>query len=328
MLAPTLLLLLLAAAATTAAPPPPPGKSCAGERLHNGICLPKAWPPRATWPASTAGLIPPPQPPYLTAPPAVRDISTGRSLFIDDFLVDAEASHGVSRTFFAAQYAEANPVITFDQPWEKLGNTYARPFSGGVAWDEPSRRYRLWYGCGDATFDDSNLALCLATSADGRAWDKENQTVVDGTNIVVPTPLRSNNVFAHPQSTDRSRRFVLGDTNGPHAPGESYWLWGSPDGVHWTALRNETGKTSDRGTFWHDPFRRRWVFSIKGYLSGPAKVYGRHRMYWETPDDDPFGAGVHWPSEGDGSPVLWAAADTLDQPGVCPGNCQHPEVKS
>ena len=75
--------------------------------------------------------------------------------------------------------------------------------------------------------------ICLATSADGRAWDKENQTVVAGTNIVVPTPLRSNNVFAHPQATDPSRRFVLGDTNGPHAPGESYWLWGSPDGVRW-----------------------------------------------------------------------------------------------
>ena len=88
----------------------------------------------------------------------------------------------------------------------------ARPFSGGVAWDEPSRRYRMWYGCGDATFDDSNLALCLATSADGRAWDKENQTVRAGTNIVVATPLRSNNVFAHPQATDPSRRFVLGDS--------------------------------------------------------------------------------------------------------------------
>eukprot|EP01045_Picozoa_sp_COSAG04_P042410 COSAG04_NODE_13385_length_608_cov_0.878193_1_plen_93_part_10 len=93
MLAPALLLLLAAAATTAAAASPPPraAPECAGERLHNGICLPKAWPPRASWPASSpAGLIPPPQPPYLTAPPAVRDISTGRSLFIDDFLVDAE----------------------------------------------------------------------------------------------------------------------------------------------------------------------------------------------------------------------------------------------
>jgi hypothetical protein len=35
--------------------------------------------------------------------------------------------------------------------------------------------------------------------------------------------------------------------------------------------------------------------------------------YWETPDDDPFGPGVHWTKD---DPVLWAAADSDDQPGV------------
>jgi hypothetical protein len=277
-------------------PPPPapsPPRPCAPERLHNGIELACPWPPRRPFVASSAkGLIEPPAPDYLAEPPAVRDISVGRSLLIDDFLVDLTGSQGVQRTFFAAEYLEElNPVITFDKPWEKIGNTYARPFSGGVMWHEPSQRYRMYYGCGDSVSDDSNLALCLATSVDGLKWEKPNQPVVPNTNIVINTPLRSNNVWdAGTNATDPSRRYVLADTNGPEAPGSSYWLWASPDGVHWKPRRNTTGMTSDRGTFFRDPFRNKWVFSIKGYTSAGA-VYGRHRMYWETAGDDPFAEG-------------------------------------
>lgn len=294
-------------------PPPPPPRPCSPERLHNGITLPCPWPPRRPFkPSAMAGLISPPEPDYIAKPPAVRDITVGRSLMVDEFLVDAVRSNGVHRTFYAAEYIdELNPILTFDRPWERIGNTYARPFSGGVHWHQPTQRYRLFYGCGDSVSDDSNLALCLATSVDGLKWDKENQTVVPGTNIVINTPLRSNNVWdAGPHAPDASRRYVLADTNGPSAPGSSYWLWGSPDGINWKALRNKTGITSDRGTFFKDPFRRRWVFSIKGYESEPNQLYGRHRMYWDTLTDDPFADDVEWTNSG---PVLWAAADSLDQ---------------
>ena len=64
---------------------------------------------------------------------------------------------------------------------------------------------------------------------------------------------------------------------------------------------------------WRDPFRKRFVFSIKGYNAAMNDVFGRHRLYWESPDFDPFGAGVAW---GAADPVVWAAADTLDQPAV------------
>ena len=75
-------------------------------------------------------------------------------------------------------------------------------------------------------------------------------------------------------------------------------------------MRNTTGITADRGTFFKDPFRKRWVFSIKGYESETNEVYGRHRMYWDTLTADPFAEDVHW---SDREPVLWAAADSLDQ---------------
>jgi hypothetical protein len=316
------------AAAAAAAAAAANSAACQGELLHNGICLSRQWPPRRNLTSSRTqhGLIEPPLPSYITAPPVVRNISVGRSLFVDAFLIDASLSHGVEREFFAAEYLGGgiNPIISSDRPWEN--DTYARPFSGGVFWHSQTQRYRLYYGCGDTAsgpLGDSNLALCLATSVDGLRWEKPLYNVVNGTNIVVNFPLRSNNVWdAGPNAPNQSRRYVIADTNGPKFPSEYYWLWGSPDGIDWTPIKNTTGRTSDRGTFWRDPFRKRWVYSIKGYQHDALAEFGRHRMYWETPDEDAFG-NYSWEYT---DPVYWAAADTLDQPGVCPGNCRHPEL--
>ena len=89
---------------------------CGGELLHNGICLDKYWPPRKNFSSSTQqGLIVPPLPAYLVDPPAVRNITVGRQLFVDKFLGDASRSMGVTQTFFAAEYLDnLNPVITFE----------------------------------------------------------------------------------------------------------------------------------------------------------------------------------------------------------------------
>ncbi len=37
----------------------------------------------------------------------------------------------------------------------------------------------------------------------------------------------------------------------------------SPDGIHWTEL-GTTGHAGDRSTFFYNPFRRVWVFSLRG----------------------------------------------------------------
>lgn len=134
--------------------------------------------------------------------------------------------------------------------------------------------------------------------------------MLQGTNIVIPFPMRSNNIWFAPHAPNSSRRFVVADTNGPKYPSQYYWLWGSSDGISdWQPIKNTTGRTADRGTFWHDVFRKRWVFSIKGYRHEELLEFGRHRLYWETKDDDPFG-DYAWNNT---DPVLWAAADTLGE---------------
>jgi len=67
-----------------------------GETLHNGIVLPRDWPPAAGRPAPRAGGAPVPE-----GPPKVIPIDTGRQLFVDDFLIERTT---LKRTFHQASY--------------------------------------------------------------------------------------------------------------------------------------------------------------------------------------------------------------------------------
>ena len=57
-------------------------------------------------------------------------------------------------------------------------------------------------------------------------------------------------------------------------------LYASPDGIHWTTL-GTTGTAGDRSTFFYNPFRRVWVFSLRDNQF-QAAVTGRYRRYWES----------------------------------------------
>ncbi len=83
-----------------------------------------------------------------------------------------------------------------------------------------------------------------------------------------------------------------------HAPG---WLLVSGDGIHWEFL-HKTGPMGDRSTMFYNPFRQKWVQSIRSSCK-----YGRSRHYFEASD---FSASGRWQ---EGQPVPWAAADDLDQ---------------
>ena len=82
---------------------------------------------------------PQPPPPYLLQPPAAVNVTLGRQLFVDGFLLDMARSTCVTRRFHAAAQHPASPILAPDRPWERLelNNSavyrgYARPFSGGV----------------------------------------------------------------------------------------------------------------------------------------------------------------------------------------------------
>ena len=163
-------------------------------------------------------------------------------------------------------------------------------FSDGVFYDPRDRLFKMWYMGG------YSQNTCYAFSHDGLTWEKPALDVVPGTNITLNSHRDSSTVWLDHTEPDPSRRFKL-----------AYWydhylvMLDSPDGIHWRE-RGRSGAAGDRTTFFYNPFRQRWVFSIRDEVSGQ----GRHRRYREAPE---FVDGARWDA---GQPVLWTGADAAD----------------
>lgn len=270
--------------------------AAAGEVLYNGITLGTPWPPRRRYPDTH-----PVAPPYLVEPPPVIPVDVGRQLFVDDFLIEETS---LLRTWHRAEYHASNPVLKPDTAWERRDpaserrnlplNPAAMVFSDGVFYDPRERVFKMWYMAGYGT------STCLATSADGITWNRPSFDVVPRTNIILEAIRDSSTVWLDPADPDPGRRYKM-----------SFWydnrilLHVSPDGVHWKAL-GEAGPAFDRTTFFYNPFRKVWVFSLRGTNYPGGGVNSRYRLYRES---STFAA----PWSG-AEPVAWVRADALDRP--------------
>jgi len=143
-----------------------------------------------------------------------------------------------------------------------------------------------------------NQNTCYATSLDGISWNRPTLDVVAGTNIVTHGLRDSSTVWLDLAEPDRSRRYKMARWYDHYLE-----LLASADGIHWRDM-GRTGLTGDRTTFFYNPFRRVWVYSLRGESSIGGVT--RHRRYFETAD---LFAGVSWrPDE----PVWWVGADRAD----------------
>jgi hypothetical protein len=266
-----------------------------GELLYNGIRLPRPWPPHLR-----SLPFDPTTPPYLLEPPSVIPIDLGRQLFVDDFLIEATS---LTRTFHRTEYYSGNPILTPNTKWERYdeyaertktrSNPTAMVFSDGVVFDPADGLFKMWYMGGYR----SNT--CYATSRDGLTWDKTALDIVPGTNIVIAKELRdSSTVWLDYDEKDRARRFKMAAFKE-----RSLMIYASADGIHWT-LQGESGPAGDRSTVFYNPFRRKWVFSVRDEQLGG---FGRFRRYWEHDD---FFSGAKWSA---GEPVFWSGADSAEQ---------------
>jgi hypothetical protein len=266
----------------------------ARETLYNGIVLPHPWPPRRA--ELTMATI---DPPYLASPPVPIDIGVGRQLFVDDFLIEESSLY---RTFHSASYYERNPILSPVRPYERydpyaeITNTApspsSMPFSDGVFYDDRERVFKMWYMAG------YQVHTALAVSSDGVAWERPNLDVVRGTNIVFSKRRDSNTVWIDHEASNPDERykmavFLIG--------GRALRLYTSPDGVHWREL-HAPGFAGDRSTFFRNPFRKVWGFSLRGEdVSG----LNRYRRYVESADF----SSTRWQPQ---DAVLWTGADSLD----------------
>ena len=286
-----------------------------GELLYNGIQLPDPWPPRDMNPDSYD-----PMPvPYLQSPPEVIPIDVGRQLFVDDFLIEYT---DLKRHFHQPVKHEGNPVLKPETEVE-MNQGYcpmAAPFSDGCFYDPEDKLFKLWYMAG--WFDGT----ALATSSDGIHWERPKLDVVPGTNLVLPRKDTRDGVsfWIDHDAKDPAERFKMyryerAGRIGEQLSGVGGFILTSPDGVHWNWL-GKIGKTGDNSTFFYNPFRRQWVFTVRtvGRLAPPWEVdpwsrggvrsRGRARSYWEN--ENLLAALGGW----DGyDPVFWLGADRLDR---------------
>ena len=272
-----------------------------GQVLYNGIALPQQWPP-VGGPTQAYSV-----PSYITSPPAVIPIDTGRQLFVDDFLIQQSA---LTRTQHQPLMYPGNPILT-PGPLDTTGNAF--PYSDGVWFDPADQVFKMWFYCGGGNM------FCYATSPDGKNWTKPSlpNAVLPGTDEVLQiSPARDSSTvwmdLADPNPARKFKAFVFN--------GYGILVYFSPDGISWTQQSQQAypvGILYDRTTLFWNPFRKVWVDSLKNYLTLPASgsraaYTSRVRYYAESPDL------MNW-TPADFTDSFWTGPDVNDPPYVAGG---------
>ena len=262
------------------------------KRLYNGISLPEEWPPRLSE-KITQDRLPVP---YLDSPPDSIPIDLGRQLFVDDFLIENTT---LKRSFHQAEKYENNPVLKPETELELNGGEcpVASPFNDGVWYDPEDKTFKMWYEAG--WMDSTGYAV----SSNGLEWERPELDIVNGTNnILHPRPgFMRDGAFIwldHNASGPDPRFKMFQYFRSPEWKGGE--VYASPDGIHW-GEPSQTGVLGDNSTFFYNPFREKWVFSIR---TSHKRI--RTRSYREDSD---FFKASRW---ADGEPVIWSWSDDLD----------------
>ena len=198
----------------------------------------------------------PPRPPYLAQPPPVIDVSVGRQLFVDNYLI----ANGTAQRMF--HRAKSRGVVLQPESYDAMmqNDKYnhssvgfrwvstARPFSGGV-WHDGCR-FVMHYRCRYAYTGHGQG--CIAFSDDGVLWVKPqllmNRTVRENQGCSqCPWVEDPCNLLNFAQDTEAFTTWLdHADPNPAHR-----WkaiarttrsigpmtLWSSSDGVRWTGYR-------------------------------------------------------------------------------------------
>ena len=286
----------------------PPEVERSGETLYNGIVIPRKWPPRYEDPNGEFypdGYRVMPVP-YLEKKPKLIEISIGRQLFVDDFLI---AKGDFEREYHLPVPCEGNPVLTPQNALEmgkcspfsskvKSVPPAAAPVSGGLWWNPDKGVYEVWYNAG------WHGTMGYAYSKDLKNWTRPNLGLYDEPNQIMPDKMfiDSGAVFFdrnEPEPAKLYKNFNRGGLG--HNRG---MLWTSPDGVTFDYdSRVLAGISGDRSTVNYNPFRKKWIFSLRW-----NSINGRHRAYVEADD---FIKGSRWTPD---EPVYWLNVDKNDLP--------------
>jgi hypothetical protein len=145
-------------------------------------------------------------------------------------------------------------------------------------------------------------ALAMVTSPDMVHWTRPELAHGRG-NLLLPRSVDDNSIWLDLNASSPDERLKYLECH----RSRGHFLYTSADGLTWSE-GVKAGQAGDYCSFFFNPFRRVWVFSIK------RDTRGRNRYYLEHPQ---FLKGYDWASA-----VYWTGADRLDKPepkGCYPG---------
>ncbi|WP_422935002.1 hypothetical protein [Sinomonas sp. P47F7] len=257
--------------------------------------------------------------------PAPFDATRGRQLLLDDHLI---ADSTLTRVWVAPTPHPANPILRPETERDLNGGRcpVAAPFDDGIHRDPETGQWRVWYMSG--WFDGT----VTRTSPDGIDWHSAPPQELTGLTETRNGHLLQRDgvsIVHDPRAEDGARfrmlRWVRERTDafvpdelprhGTPVVTEGGELLHSADGIHWTYDR-PAGPCGDNTTFFHDPFRDQWVFSLRTHL-GP---YGRGRG-WHA--GRTFAEASAWTDNGDVVP--WVGSLGFDS-GTTVGDLPAPEI--
>lgn len=301
--------------------------------LYNGIELPQSWPPKTVDPMTDV----PYTMPYLLSEeeggyrPEVIDITVGRQLFVDNFLIEET---DLETVYHSAEKYEGNPILKgtakneIDNGWSNVGTS-----AGGVWYDMQEGIYKMWYDVG------FNNAVGYCVSFDGINWQRVD---VDGTgsNIVMDKnekygtcsvfidyeadPSEKYKMFVQNFNNEfqngEDGHFIIPGTVDEH--NYAHTLYVSSDGIHWTQKGGlSNGLSGDMTTAFYNAFTHKWINSLRSYAKTFYKgkeFVGRVRYYAES---DTFEGMLDWKED---DVVFWLKCDNRDE--VDPASGVSPQM--
>jgi len=188
---------------------------------------------------------------------------------------------------------------------------------GGVWWDSKRKVFRMWYlGGWSGRFS-------TAESADGIHWTRP-KAGPRGTNVLLPDQkMDTFSVWPDYAAADPFSAWHLYISPGGN-PNSGYEYM-SKDGYAWDLVAR-TGLNGDSTTLFYNPFRGKWVWSIRSNWRKRSRMYHEHEDFvkgavWKNPIDDkkvavsggnPLAAGGVVGASTDC--VRWLACDNQDRP--------------
>ena len=240
-------------------------------------------------------------------------IDRSHQLFLDDYLI--ASTENIEREVHPAEKHPANPVLMPENPWEGAGAVFQI-----VRRDETAGRFRMWYA-GHVRYELPSgtrvrFPTLYAESDDGISWEKPELGLHEfngskANNIVIPAG-NPYGLIVEPDDPNPNRRYKAIVWHEPeYVPREGYFLYTSPDGIHWKRERDKPLAISllgynmpqsgigDTSIFRWDRLLEKYVCDSKFVLPGVFRCRGMMES------DDL----VHWTR-----PRMTLYPDALDEP--------------